>query len=260
MSSLLSRLRRFFAPTVAPPLPPETPAPFGLTPAALSAVTGEPVGRMDLYVQAMKHRSLGRGRYLTAEDSNERLEFLGDSILGFVTADHLFARFPDQDEGFLTRLRSRLVNGKALADRATRIGLGELVLLSEHAVQDRGRANENILADAYEALIGALFLDQGIEAATRFVHRTGLDGIDLESLAEKDDNHKSLLLEYSQARGWPQPVYRLIHEEGPGHDRTFTVEAVVRGEGLATGKARSKKRAEQLAAASALEHIARAGE
>lgn len=238
----------------------ETLPTFGLNADAIRSVTAEPVARIDLYVQAMKHRSLGRGRYPAAEDSNERLEFLGDSVLGFVIAHFVFETFPDRDEGFLTRLRSKLVNTRALADRAGRIGIGELVLLSENAEQDRGRANENILADAYEALVGALFLDQGIEAATRFVHRTALEGIDLENLAGREDNHKSRLLEHSQARGWPQPSYRVLLEEGPGHERTFTVEAVVRGQGIATGRAGSKKQAEQLAAAAALDALARSGE
>jgi ribonuclease-3 len=218
-------------------------------------ITGEPVGNDALYAEAMRHRSLLRERRNGEEGSNERLEFLGDAVLGFLTAEYLFQAYPDEDEGYMTRLRSKLVSGRALATRASEIGLGEFILLSENMTQLRGDRNANILADAFEALIGAVFLDQGIEAARRFVRRAALDPVNLAELAEKEDNYKSLLLEYAQARGWAQPVYRLLAAEGPSHARRFQVEAVVGDNAWGTGEAGSKKRAEQRAAEEALSNL-----
>lgn len=205
-----------------------------------------------MYEQALTHRSVLRGRPDSHLRSNERLEFLGDAVLGFVVAEHLYRHFPEKDEGFLTRLRAKLVNGKALAHWAETIGLGEQILMSENMAQSEGRHNPTILADAFEAIIGALYLDLGSDAARRFIHRTMLDAVDLQGLAARRDNHKSLLLEYAQAHGWPQPSYRVVAEEGPSHSKTFTVDVILRGEAYGRGTAGSKKRAEQQAAREAL--------
>ncbi len=193
-----------------------------------------------------------RGEIPQALKSNERLEFLGDAVLGFITAEHLFSRFPDKDEGFLTRLRAKLVNGKALAQCAERINLGSLILMSKNMDQERGRQNRTILADAFEALVGAIYLDQGLDIARIFIHRTMLEQVDLLELAHQYDNYKSLLLEFAQARGWPQPQYRVVVEEGPSHAKTFTVDAVLKGEPKGRGQGNSKKLAEQRAAKEAL--------
>lgn len=224
----------------------------GLAVEDIQRITGEPVGRFEIYVQAMKHRSILRDASDPAEDSNERLEFLGDAVLGLVTAEYLYLRYPDEDEGFLTRLRAKLVNARALATRADALGLGRLVLLSDNMKQARGHSNTNILSDAMEALIGAVYLDQGAEAARRFVQSRLLEPFDMDSLASREDNHKSLLLEYAQARGWPQPRYEVADEVGPGHDREFTVHVVIHDEALGEGVGPSKKIAGQRAAAAAL--------
>lgn len=227
----------------------------GLRAEDIRQITGEPVGRFDLYVQSMKHRSLLRGQPAGPDDSNERLEFLGDAVLGLVTAEYLYSRYPEEDEGFLTRLRARLVNARALAHRAEALGLGAFVLLSDNMQQARGRANVNILSDALEALIGAVYLDQGPDAARRFVEHRLLDPVDLDRLAHRDDNFKSLLLEFAQARGWPQPRYEVVSEDGPGHNRSFTVQVIVRDGAAGVGEGASKKQAEQRAAAAALERL-----
>lgn len=214
-----------------------------------------PVRDLALYEQALRHRSLLRGQRESHRFSNERLEFLGDAVLGFVVAEYLYERFPERDEGFLTRVRAQLVNGKALARNAEAIRLGDHILMSLNMAQTEGRKNQSILADAFEALIGALYLDLGLPAARRFIHSTLLIPINLDELVKRRDNYKSLLLEFAQARGWPQPTYRVTSEEGPSHAKAFTVEVLVNGVPYGTGTAKSKKRAEQRAARVALEKV-----
>jgi ribonuclease-3 len=211
---------------------------------------------IDVYREAFRHRSalqdVGEDRV-----SNERLEFLGDAILGLVVAESLFARYPGVDEGFLTKLRSKLVNGKTLASCARRIGLGDHIRLSQNMERAAGRNNRSILSDAYEALIGAIYLDQGLDTARSFIERTLLHVVDIDELAQTQDNWKSLLLEFSQARAWPQPAYTVVEEQGPDHDKTFTVEVLISDRALGRGTASSKKSAEQKAARAAFERLNR---
>jgi ribonuclease-3 len=256
--SLWGHIRRLFEGT--PPAEPEVDevaeAALRLTEDDFAAVTGLPVTNLDFYIEAMRHRSLVRGRIGTAVDSNERLEYLGDAILGFVTADHLFKLYPSEDEGFLTRLRSKLVNGNALALHARSLGIDKLILISDN-LRQQGQTQKftSVMADAFEALIGAVYLDQGTEAARSFVIDNMLAKLDLDELMRLEDNPKSLLLEFAQARGWVQPIYRVRTATGPSHKRTFTVDVVVRGEPVGAGVAGSKKQAEQHAAAEALEML-----
>jgi ribonuclease-3 len=235
--------------------PGRTAEEYRLSRSAVEELVGFRVGDLGLYERAMRHRSLLRGEIENSIQSNERLEFLGDAVLGFITAEHLFSHFPDKDEGFLTRLRAKLVNGKALAQYAGEIKLGSLILMSKNMVQEQGRQNRTILADAFEALIGAIYLDLGLESARFFIHRTMLEHVDLTELAQQYDNFKSLLLEFAQARGWPQPVYRVVSEEGPSHAKVFTVDAMLRGEACGRGRGGSKKLAEQRAAREALKFL-----
>ncbi len=221
----------------------------------IEAFVGTAVDDLGLYERALRHRSVLRGQPNTHLQSNERLEFLGDAVLGVAVAERLYAEFPDRDEGFLTRLRARLVNGPILASYAEALGLGPLLLLSPNMAQADGRSNPTILADAFEAVLGALYLDQGFAAARGFVFALLDEHIDLEDLAEQRSNFKSLLLEYVQARGQVQPVYNVVAEEGPSHDRRFTIEVCVEGVALGLGRARSKKQAEQEAACEALERL-----
>jgi ribonuclease III len=213
------------------------------------------IGDLALYEQALRHRSLLRGHTRSHMVSNERLEFLGDAVLGAVVAHKLYEEFAEEDEGFLTRVRSRLVNGQTLAGYARRIGLGPLILMSDNMAGADGRDNATILADAFEAVIGAVYLDQGYDASRKFVLRILDEFVDLESASQEQTNFKSMLLEFVQGRGWPQPSYEVIAEEGPSHDRTFTIEVVVAESALGRGRAQSKKKAEQLAAQEALERL-----
>jgi ribonuclease-3 len=211
-----------------------------------------PIRDLRLFEHALRHRSIFRGAITTGTESNERLEFLGDAVLGAVVAERLYDQFPDRDEGFLTRTRANLVNGQALAGYARALGLGRHILMSDNAAQGEGRDNPTILADAFEAVVGALYLDQGFQAARRFVLGVLDREVDLAEVAELRSNHKSLLLEFAQARGWGQPQYIVVGEEGPSHDRRFTVEVLVDNAPRGQGSARSKKQAEQVAAEEAL--------
>lgn len=235
--------------------PSPSPPSASVSQADVEELVGRPIGTLALYERALTHRSRFRGQAESALASNERLEFLGDALLGFIVAEALFRQFPDKTEGYLTRLRAKIVSGSALARYAERIDLGAHLLMSENAAKSQGRSNPNILSDAYEALIGALYLDQGFAAAQAFVHQTALDPIDLDALARAFTNYKSLLLEHMQARGRPQPTYRVVHEEGPSHDKTFTVEVLLDGTPHGTGTAGSKQKAEQQAAREALDRL-----
>ncbi len=221
----------------------------------VESLVGQSVDELGLYRRALTHRSLLRGEPDQHLKSNERLEFLGDALIDLAVSDALYERFSDEDEGYLTRLRARLVSGPALAQYARRMDLGSHLRMSENAAQGEGRDNPNILADAFEALAGALYLDRDYAAAAQFVHDRALDPFDLEDVAARDKNYKSQLLERMQAEGRSQPTYRVVREEGPSHDKTFTVEAVVGDTAYAQGTAGNKQQAEQEAARRTLETL-----
>ncbi|MEL6614577.1 MAG: ribonuclease III [Bacteroidota bacterium] len=224
----------------------------GVSRLEVERLVGGPVGDLSLYEHALRHRSIFRGQSTDGTESNERLEFLGDAVLGAVVAERLYRRFPEKDEGFLTRTRANLVNGKTLASFAEAIGLAPLVLLSENMEASGGRTNATILADAFEAIVGAVYMDQGFAAARAFVNSVLAKCVDLDAAAEQRTNYKSQLLEFVQARALGQPSYAVVAEEGPSHDRRFTVEALVGEVSRGQGTARSKKQAEQRAAREAL--------
>jgi len=220
----------------------------------LSRVLGCSITSENLFIQALRHRSLLRGKPDSHMISNERLEYLGDSVVGFLVAEHLFNTYTDSDEGFLTRLRSKLVNGRALAERARDIDLGSFIQVSD-SLNEEQRGSNSILADAFEAIIGAIYLDQGVDAARAFIHRTVLHRVDLDLLARTRDNYKSTLLEYVQGRSQIQPEYEVVEESGPSHDKRFVVAVLLDGEEYGRGEDRSKKSAEQTAAKNAIETL-----
>ena len=217
---------------------------------------GRPVDDLSLYRRALTHRSVLRVHPASALQSNERLEFLGDALLDVFVGEVLYERFPDRDEGTLTRLRARLVSERPLATYARRMDLGKHLLMSDNAAQDEGRDNPSILADAFEAFVGAMYLDQGFETSRSFVQDQVLASLDLEEIAQQDENYKSQLLERMQAEGHPQPTYRVVEESGPSHDKTFRVEVQVGDASFEQGTAGSKQEAEQQAARRTLERIA----
>lgn len=208
-----------------------------------------------LLQRALTHRSyLNENPDLPWLD-NERLEFLGDAILGFVTAEHLYHRFPEMKEGDLTSLRAALVRGETLAEFATELNLGPSLYISRGEEAGRGRARPALLAATFEALLGAMFLDQGLEPARDLIVRM-IDTKTQKILQERlDRNAKSLLQELSQARLKVTPAYRVIETRGPDHAREFTVQAVLGEEVYGVGRGRNKQTAEQEAARAAIARL-----
>ncbi|HSX40646.1 MAG TPA: ribonuclease III [Candidatus Saccharimonadales bacterium] len=204
-----------------------------------------------LFEQAFIHRSF-LNETKEKISSNERLEFLGDSILSFVVSQYLFIKYPDFDEGVLTNLRSLLVNTKSLASLATTLEFGKLLKLSKGEEESMGRTNQSLLADCFEAFIGALFLDQGIEKVTEFLDTILLPKSD-EYVAKKTlKDPKSLLQEKVQAQKQSSPMYKVLEELGPAHAKTFTIGVFVDDVMLSKGTGRSKQEAEEMAAQAAL--------
>jgi len=207
------------------------------------------------FLQAVTHRSYLQFAQDGELHSNERLEFLGDSILNLVVAEYLYREFNNLPEGDLTKLRSRLVSGAALVQHAMNINLEQFLLLSTSAENALKRGSATLLADSYEALIAAIYLDGGMDAARDFVYRHIITHTRRDELMLSDTNYKSMLLEFVQAKKLQSPRYVLISEEGPNHNRTFTVEVMVNNLSSGAGSGRSKKEAEQNAAFEALEKL-----
>jgi ribonuclease-3 len=163
------------------------------------------------------------------------------------------------EEGSLTKLRSRLVNRRSLAQRSKDMHLLDFLLISSSAAQSIDSGSESIIADAFESIIGALYLDGGFQAARKFIYTSLLNNSNVFNSALTDDNYKSALLEYAQARSLGIPRYSVTHEEGPEHERRFTVEVIIGAKSWGEGSGRSKKEAEQSAAAYALKNIQQNG-
>lgn len=184
--------------------------------------------------------------------SNERLEFLGDAVLELWISQKLYQLFPDQDEGFLTNLRSKVVKTESLAKLSQKLKLGDYLFLGKGEDRERGRNNPSILADAFEALLGAVFLDQGITSTFSFLEEAAA-AIISEAVREGElKDPKTLFQEKIQARQGFTPSYRLVKQEGPDHRRIFTVSATVDEKEVAIGQGKSKQEAEQAAAKEAL--------
>jgi ribonuclease III len=198
---------------------------------------------------ALTHRSYsyenGRG------PNNERLEFLGDAILGFLVTAHIHDHFSNLDEGELTKLKNAVVSAPALAEAATALDLGSHLLLGKGELQTGGRQKQNLLADCFEAILGAAFVSQGMDAAEQIVAKFILPMLaDPKALLDSADP-KTTLLELLQSKNKPQPIYEIEHQ-GPDHDRTFFATLIVDGEVLAKAEGRSRKLAETNAAIKAL--------
>ena len=209
----------------------------------------------DLLNQAIKHRS-----YVYAMDegsiaSNERLEFLGDAVLDLLVTENLYRKFQNKREGDLTQIKSVLVSKVILAQRGRAIGLGHHILLSKEEDLAGGRERTSIIGDAFEAILGAIYLDGGLKAAATFVQRHLL--CDIEAIVANNSylNFKSALLEHTQGEGRGHPRYLVSSEEGPDHHKMFSVDVLIGGERVGFGKGRSKKEAQQMAAKEALEKL-----
>lgn len=202
---------------------------------------------------ALTHPSF-RHESEAVEEDNQRLEFLGDAALGLVSAAYLYKHFPDQDEGTLTHLRSKIANRNALAQIGEKLELGAYLQLGRGEDRSGGRQRASNLTDAVEALIGAVFLDGGLKAVDKVFQHLWTD--DLESLAGEDmENPKGQLQEYSQKRWKISPTYRVIEEHGPAHAREYVCVVSIGDEDYGTGKAMTKRNAEAEAARQAMKQL-----
>lgn len=254
MNGIFSRIKKFFRKRVSQKkiLNKKLLTPQQFT--DLEKIIGYPIKEQSHYVQALIHRSFLEE--LDVDDaSNERLEFLGDAVLNLIVAEYLFNLYPDKDEGFLTKVRAKIVNRNSLAESAEEIGLEKFLLVNQNLSNTFSRGAKTVLSDAFEALIGALYLDQGLEACRIFICKVLIDPIIEAGEHLIDENYKSQLLEYAQANKLELPNYKVIKEEGPQHERIFTVQVTVGKNIIGTGKGKNKKSAEQNAAKKAIQSI-----
>ena len=205
-----------------------------------------------LFEQAFVHRSY-LNEVKVKINSNERMEFLGDSIISFVVSDYLYNKYPNFNEGTLTNLRSLLVNTKSLAQVSKELDFGEFLKLSKGEEDSKGRQNQSLLADSFEAFVGALFIDQGIKAAADFLAKVLLPKTDALAKNRTLKDPKSLLQEYVQSQKQSSPIYKVMAESGPAHARIFQVGVYVNNILLGKGEGKSKQEAEEMAAKQALE-------
>ncbi len=221
----------------------------------LELLLGHRFENRTLLIQALTHPSFLHESDEPESGDYQRLEFLGDSILGMLLAEMLYLIYPDWDEGELSRLRARLAGQDLLADRARLLGIGDYLLLGRGEEQSAGRAKDSILADVLEALLAAIYLDSGLDASRSLVRRL------FEELAAAPEtltlgrDFKSQLQELFSSCGASIPEYRLVEESGPAHDRQFRFQILLDGRCVGEGQGKSKKNAQQAAAAQALENI-----
>lgn len=206
----------------------------------------------DLLTEALTHRSALNENNSTSSVSNERLEYLGDAVLELITSEYLFNQFPKEPEGILTAYRSALVKTTTLAKVATTLRLGDQLLMSKGEEATGGRTNTSLLANTFEALLGALYLDQGHTTVKAFLELHLFPEITTILKEKLYKDSKSHLQEVVQSKGYETPTYEVLNETGPDHDKEFTVVVKVEGTVKGTGKGPSKQKAQQAAASAAL--------
>jgi ribonuclease III len=220
---------------------------------ALTERLGLPIQDRDLFAQALVHSSWLHEHPDAARGHNERLEFLGDAVVSIAVSEALFRRHPTDDEGVLSARRAAIVSTPGLARLATRIGLGDYLLLGEGEAQRGGRVRPSLLASAFEALVGAIYLDLGWEAARDWIHRCAADELAADLAITTLKSPKSRLQEHTQRISGERPVYRILEAVGPDHEKRFRIEVIVDGRVLGVGEGPSRRIAETSAAAEALE-------
>lgn len=207
-----------------------------------------------IYLTAFTHRSY-LNEATDTQESNERLEFLGDSVLSLVISSYIYRVRKDDDEGYLTNLRSYIVKTSSLAQASQKMDLGKYLRLSKGEELSGGRENIQLLANAFESLIGAIYLDQGFEAAEEFVHQNLIPLFKKEVESGPPKDAKSLLQEIAQNKTKQSPKYKILKTEGPDHARKFTVGVYIQGELMGEGSGYSKQVAEEEAATKALDAL-----
>lgn len=204
-----------------------------------------------LYQNAFVHKSVSKS---LNTKSNETLEFVGDSVISIIVAEYLYTKYPDENEGFLTRVRTKLVSSKGLAKLATILKLSDFVIMNEKAMKLEWNTNQRILEDAFEALMGALYLDKGLEYCKKFLVKLIEKHLDFNDVVI-DTNYKDILMRNLQSKGMPVAIYNVTHQSGPDHSKAFTVQIQVGNHKLSEGTAKNKKEAEQNAAFRALKGL-----
>ena len=206
----------------------------------------------DLLQQAFTHRSYLNENREPGREHNERLEFLGDAVLELVVTEFLYGKYPDKAEGELTAVRAALVNTISISAAASVLGMNEYLLLSRGEAKDTGRARQIILANAFEALIGAIYLDSGYDPAAKFIAAQLFDRADAIIDNRLWQDAKSRFQEVAQEKTNTTPSYQMLQQSGPDHDKRFIVGVFLNSEKIASGEGRSKQEAEQAAAEKAL--------
>ena len=220
---------------------------------ALERIIGFQIDDPSLFLKSLRHRSTLSGDQYAKHESYERLEFLGDAVLDLIAAEILFEKFPEANEGFLTKSRAKLVKGETLAKFSAKLGIDEVLELGERS--DQIKTAKSILADVFESIIAAIYITKGYPSAFLFVSKVFQDQVNFEKLVNQVDNFKSALLEHTQANKMGLPDYEVVSESGPGHDKEFEIKVSVDNDELGTGKGKSKKSAEQEAAKMALKNL-----
>lgn len=215
---------------------------------ALRNILGFIPGNYTLYRLALRHKSMANDIHKKGvKNSNERLEFLGDAILGSVVAEVLFKKFPYKDEGFLTEMRSKMVNRSHLNQLSKKLGIGDMIDY-DAKLNNQGNKNSSLFGDAFEAIIGAIYLDKGYEFTRHFIiNRILIPHVDIDHLEQTESNFKSRLLEWAQREG-KEISFELVDEKNHGQSRLFTVRVMISGEEMGIGQDFSKKNAEKNAA------------
>lgn len=219
---------------------------------AVKSMVGSKPLNLSLYQLAFSHSSIAKTNDEGFKESNERLEFLGDAILGSVVAEYLFKKFPFKDEGFLTEIRSRIVNRESLNLLGRKIGLPNIVAFDNH---NKSRAHKSIYGNALEALVGAVYLDRGYLFCSRFIIKKLLiPHFDIDELINTDSNHKSKVIEWAQRQN-KQVTFDIVNIKSVGNHKEFTAHVIIDNEMKGEGFGHNKKKAEQAAAAKACETL-----
>lgn len=204
-----------------------------------------------LYRNAFVHKSASKALDMK---SNETLEFVGDAAISLIVAHYLFEKYPEENEGFLTRVRTKIVSNKGLTKLASILELDRWVVMNDRGLKSGWNKNPRILEDAFESLMGALYLDRGFETAKKFLVRLIEKHLDFEDVVE-DTNYKDILMKHLHSQGLSSPAYKITHEAGPDHAKRFTIQIEINGKKVSEGSGNSKKDAEQLASHRALKSM-----
>lgn len=216
-------------------------------------IAGISPGNIELYKLVTQHRSIAKPNKIGLRESNERLEYLGDAILGSVVAEYLFKKYPLKDEGFLTEIRSRIVNRDALNQVAKKIGINDIIEYSDN--KSSRQAYKSIYGDTLEALVGAIYLDKGYRATRKFiVHKLLSQQYDLDEIVVTNPNYKSKIIEWAHRQN-KEVKFEITETKGASHNREFKAELLMEGEHIAYGTGLNKKKAEQNAAEKSCEKL-----